>query len=187
MLNLDRADRRRVVAASVVSLVALPSLWLMSRDDPTAPATVVGSGVVVGPESSDEPAGADAARSYVASSSEALGSAGGAFLVQPEVAPERPDTAGEPVTVAVPARSSAPSATGRATYRSTVPGESICLVTAAPFNARVTVTNVDNGRSITCVASMSPVGSRDDIVLHTASFTQIADLTDAPVPVELSW
>lgn len=188
MLNLDRADRRRVTTASIITLVALPSLWLMSRDDPTAPAAVVTAGVVVGPEATDATADDTAtAPAFPQLAQHAMGTVSGAFLERPETAPERSRVPTEPVSVATQAAPHGTVVAGRATYRSTVPGHSVCLVSGAPVNTRITVTNVNNGRSITCTASPLPATSRDDVVLHTMSFTEIADLTDAPVPVELTW
>jgi hypothetical protein len=49
------------------------------------------------------------------------------------------------------------------------------------------VTNLDNSRSMTCIASVSPAGIFESIVVHTDAFLSIADLSDAPVPVEISW
>lgn len=178
-MNFDRADRRRVAIATTVTLVALPSLWLMSRAEPTGPATVTPSGVAVVPER----AHAEPDRPI-----SAMGSAGGAFLQGPEVDVEPTRAADEPIAVAVPAPPRGVVTTSRATFSgSRIPGPNVCLVADAPFSARVRVTNVDNGRTVTCVASVNAAGSRNDVVLHTDAFTRIADLTDAPVPVEIAW
>jgi hypothetical protein len=178
VLNLDRADRRRVTVVSVVTLLALPSLWLMNRDDPTGPATVAPAGVVVAPE---------AAPVATPAPQRSMGTVGGAFLESPEIPAERPRTTGEPIAVAVPAARPGTFVSARATYRSSVPSTSVCLVADAPHGARVTITNVDNGRSITCIASVSSLGSRDPVIVHTDSFTQIADLSDAPIHAEITW
>jgi hypothetical protein len=50
----------------------------------------------------------------------------------------------------------------------------------------VSVTNLDNGRSITCVTSIAPFSQIADIVLHTDTFSLLADLTEAPITVELT-
>jgi hypothetical protein len=49
----------------------------------------------------------------------------------------------------------------------------------------VTVTNLDNGRSITCVTSIAPFNQTADLVMHTEAFSLLADLTEAPITVEL--
>ncbi len=49
------------------------------------------------------------------------------------------------------------------------------------------MTNLDNSRSVKCTASVSPAGLLDSVVMHTDAFLVIADLADAPVPVEISW
>ncbi|CAN5374122.1 hypothetical protein BH23ACT3_BH23ACT3_16380 [soil metagenome] len=178
VLNLDRADRRRATLASVVTLLALPSLFIMNRDDPTGPATVGPAGVVVAPES---------APLTTPAPHRAMGTVGGAFLQPPEVPGERPRATGEPIPVAVPAARTGVFVWSRATYRSSIPSTSVCLVSDAPHSARVTITNVDNGRSITCIASVTSLGSRDPVVVHTDSLTRIAALSDAPIHVAITW
>jgi hypothetical protein len=164
--------------ASFITLVALPSLWLMNRDDPTGPATVAPSGVVVASENA--PVATPAPH-------RSMGTVGGAFLESPEVPVERSRTADEPIAVAVPAARSGVFMSTRATYRSSIPSSSVCFVADAPYGARVTVTNVDNGRSISCIASVSNLGNRDPVIVHTDSFIQVADLSDAPIHVEITW
>ena len=62
-----------------------------------------------------------------------------------------------------------------------------CYVRAANYGQEVEVRNLDNGRSVTCIAKVTPLGGDADIVLHADAFVRLADLTDAPVPVEISW
>ena len=40
---------------------------------------------------------------------------------------------------------------------------------------------------MTCMASVSPAGILDSDVVHFEAFLSIADLADAPVPVEITW
>lgn len=183
MLTLEHADWRRILVASAVTMVALPSLWLMNRDDGSGAPNVATAGVVVSPD-------ATGARSDDERRTDlALGIAGGAFLEGPSriVDDGEADPADSVVAIAVPAPSSGAVVNARATYRSTFADPRSCLVRGAPYAARITVTNLDNGRRTTCTATVSPVGSRDDVVLHTSTFVEIANLTDAPVPVELNW
>lgn len=64
----------------------------------------------------------------------------------------------------------------------------ICYSIAAPIGADLTVTNVNNGRSIKCTNVYSLlVPNGITIILHTTVFTRLADLIDAPLPVKISW
>lgn len=52
----------------------------------------------------------------------------------------------------------------------------------------LTVTNLDNGQRTTCVnlyGKVPPAGA--DIVLDTDRFTEIGNLSDAPIPVRITW
>jgi hypothetical protein len=49
----------------------------------------------------------------------------------------------------------------------------------------VTVVNLDNGRTAKCTAVLGPSGADDVLVMHTELFATLADLTDAPIPVEI--
>ena len=71
-----------------------------------------------------------------------------------------------------------PSLLGKQSPRS-VPG--------APFNATVTITNLDNSHRVQCIASVAAPDPNGDAVLAPATFAEIADPTDAPVPVEITW
>lgn len=63
-----------------------------------------------------------------------------------------------------------------------------CLFTGAPVNTVVTVTNLDNGRSTTClVAGNQAPSSGLVILLDSTVFQDIADLVEAPVPVRVAW
>jgi hypothetical protein len=182
VLRIEHADRRRMVTASVLTLIALPSLWLMTRDHESRSPQVATAGVVVAADASGATAETDPAPPL------AMGTAGGAFLEAPDgvIASDAParDTR---VVIAVQAPPAGTSVFARASYRSTISDPGTCLVAGAPYATTVTITNLDNGRRTTCVASLSPVGSRHDAVLHTSRFVEIANLTDSPVPVEITW
>ena len=52
----------------------------------------------------------------------------------------------------------------------------------------ITVRNLNNGRKTTCTnINIGPTSGTFDIVLHTGIFEKIADIVDAPLPVELTW
>jgi hypothetical protein len=186
VLRLDLGDRRRVALASAITVIALPSLWLMSRNEESGAPNVATAGVVVAPadDSPDESVAAVTTTAPVpdAQRGHAMGDPGAAFLDGPPA-----DPSDGVVAIAVPQDAAGRYMSGTATYRSSVPGTGTCLIgTTAPAK-EVTVTNLDNGRSITCRTSVAALNSPDDVVLHTDAFRLIADLTDAPVPVELSW
>ena len=63
-----------------------------------------------------------------------------------------------------------------------------CAAWFLAVGTKVTVTNLDNGHTVTCVIA-DRTGVPDDqvIVLDTAVFAQLADLVEAPIPVTISW
>jgi len=184
VIRLVQLDRRSVVAATVVTLVALPSLWLTSRTDPSVAPNVATAGVGL-----DAPTGASSGPSAIPDTVDALGSPGAATWERPEFPLEpAPTTApGRTVAIAVPADRSDRTVFGRATFRSTVVTPSVCAVRGVPLGTRVTVTNVDNGHSVTCTASALVRNMTDDVLLHTSAFAGIADLSASPVPVRVTW
>jgi len=64
----------------------------------------------------------------------------------------------------------------------------VCYSIEAPIGRVVTVTNINNGRSITCTNVFSLlVPNGVTIILHTSVFIKLADLIDSPIPVKISW
>ena len=64
----------------------------------------------------------------------------------------------------------------------------VCYSIEAPIGRVVTVTNINNGRSITCTNVFSLlVPNGVTIILHTTVFIKLADLIDSPIPVKISW
>ena len=49
----------------------------------------------------------------------------------------------------------------------------------------IIVVNLDNNRSVRCTTVLSPGAVTGDLIMHTSSFASIADLTDAPISVEI--
>jgi hypothetical protein len=179
------------VVATAVTVIALPSLWLMSRSGDSGAPNVATAGVALDAARDQPTTQADPSAS--AAASQAAPAVG---VVRPDVmgtaapatvsatVPEPPPTA---VQIAVPPGTDASSLVGSATFRSSISSVDVCFVRDAPFGTLVTVTNRNNGRSVGCRASVSPIGEVDDIVLHADAFAQIADPTDAPIPVEIDW
>jgi hypothetical protein len=81
------------------------------------------------------------------------------------------------------------SVTGTATYSNLGYTESpVCSSIDAPIGISITVTNINNGRKVTCINVFSllvPAGI--SVVLHTTVFEKLADVVDAPIPVTISW
>ena len=72
-----------------------------------------------------------------------------------------------------------------ATFRSNVVVAGVCRVPGLGNGQQITVVNLDNNRSITCRTALTPAGEALELVMHPNLFSQIADLTDAPIPVEI--
>jgi len=184
-VQLDIADRRRMVFATIVTIVALPTLWLTGRDDASDTGLTPVAVALNGPSVADAARGTTT--TTVATSTTALGSDEPVFMAGPTTPPvPEPD-----VVMAAP---SAEQAAGRATFRrwdstaiATLRAHP-CLTFVAPLGARITVTNVNNGRSVTCVntpAEQPPQNAM--IVLDTEALLRIGELADAPLPVRVSW
>jgi hypothetical protein len=180
-----------VVVAVAITVIALPSLWLMSRSGDSGAPNVATAGVDLGPDDADRAGTTRAAQASPPAAPapappttefDPMGSAAAAYLHPPVSTP-----APGPIAVAVPNAGDVTGTVADATYRSSIGDAGACMVRDAPFGATVTVTNRNNDRSITCRATVSPVGEVDDVVLATPAFAAIADLTDAPVPVDVDW
>ena len=166
-MALTQLDRRRILLASALTIVALPALWYANRPDSGAPSVAV-AGLAVNPTGDTETAPVadgppDAPVFFDGPSSQV-----GAGLAE----------------IAVPAAPTAERTTGRANFRSDVP-VGICRSTAIGNGQSITVVNLDNNRSITCTTVLAPANAGDELVMHPDLFSRIADLTDAPIPVEI--
>ena len=93
----------------------------------------------------------------------------------------------EPPAIGVPAAPTVATITTKANYRSTISPADTCLVAGVDTGTR------DHGdeprqrpqRSAASPTACTPTGA-NGIVLHTDTFAQIADLTDAPIPVDIT-
>lgn len=177
------------MVAVTITVIALPSLWLMSRSGESGAPNVATAGVDIAPAGQAVVADDDATTSapepaMAAPPTTTVDPMG--TIVAPYLAAPASTAAPGPVAIAVPDATDASFDVGDATYRSAIGDPGTCVVRSAPFGALVTVTNRNNNRSVTCRASVPPTGG-DDIVLPTPAFESIADLTDAPVPVDVDW
>jgi hypothetical protein len=182
------SDRRRLVVAVAITVIALPSLWLMSRSGSSGAPNLATAGVAIAPDG----AGSVADESPVTSQPPSPAASPPTTDVDPmgsipaAVVQSPPATAGS-VAIAVPGGTDATFAVGDASYRSSIRDASTCIVRDAPFGTTVTVTNRNNNRSIVCRASVPAAGTDEAVVLATSRFNEIADLTDAPIPVDIDW
>jgi hypothetical protein len=76
---------------------------------------------------------------------------------------------------------------GDATFTHKIALPTGCYAPEVPYNRRITVTNLDNSRSVDCINNVGGSRPPEAVVLHPDAFQQIADLTDAPVPVQITW
>ena len=166
-------DRRRVVVASVFTLVALPALWVLNRESATT------SGAPnVGAAGVDIKGAVEAAPITTAYQPEPPLFVGGDDVPVPPAA----------VVVAVPPPTSANQVDARASFHRYSEGSRECTTLLAPAGALLTVENIDNGQTTTCINTLGmaiPAGA--DMVLHTEVFSEIGNLADAPLPVHVSW
>jgi hypothetical protein len=166
-------DRRRVVVASLFTLVALPALWVFNRESAaTSGSPSVGA---AGVDINNAQASAPSTTGYQPEPPLFVG--GDERPVPPVV-----------VDVAVPTTAGANQIVAQASYRRYGPGSRQCTTLLAPDGALLTVTNTDNGQSTTCTNTLGmtmPPGA--NIVLHTDVFGEIGDLADAPLSVRVSW
>jgi hypothetical protein len=179
----DYAQRRRVALALAITVIAAPAAFLLNRsgggDEPETVATV---GTVVGTvPGSGGSVGAVVSGTESPGDTDPLGTASAGYLSGTTV----PADVGA-AQIAVPRLPE--SVKGMATFSSEIDSTLRCHASAdVPFNATITVTNLDNSRSVQCVSSVGGAPPEETVVLATATFAQIADLTDAPVPVQITW
>ena len=180
-MALTDTDRRRFFAATALTLLALPALWWANTSENSSAPNLAVAGI---------DADLDLDLADVADAT-----------TEPDASPTGPDTPTRDVTpvylggppsavgagqseIAVPARPLIDGITARATFRSSVPTNT-CIVPGVTTGSRVTVVNLANNRSVTCTSILPPGDSTGNVVLPTTAFAAIADLTDAPVSVEI--
>jgi len=183
-MSFEHSQRRRFAVAVALTAVLAPAVFLLDRSDDdsdaTPPGTVVGT--VVDPQSQ---ALADAASEHpptTPAETDIMGTSPIDLLRD-----ELPESADDPATIAIPRLPH--SVSGPATFSRNISQSTDCMVTATevPFGSRVTVTNLDNNRSVDCINRIGGTRPAETVVLHADAFLQIGDLTDAPVPVQVTW
>jgi hypothetical protein len=180
-MDYEYAQRRRIAVAIAVTVILGPAAFLLNRDTNDDQAGVAIPGTLPGAVSVG--GAGDPAVGTGPTATDALGTAPVGYLTGTTVASDN-----EPVQIAIPKLQEAIK--GQATFSSAIAATTQChanYVKGIPFNATLTVTNLDNSRSVQCVASIAGAEPLVEVVLAVDTFAQIADLTDAPVPVEITW
>ncbi len=66
--------------------------------------------------------------------------------------------------------------------------EIVCYIPQAPLGIKLSVQNLNNGRTTTCTnVFRTSLPSGATMLLHTKVFESLANLVDAPIPVTVSW
>ncbi len=161
----------------MITLLALPTIWLANRDE-GGPASSRPNVAVVGvdPGEADDAAQSPAAQ---VTDFDPMGESGAMYLE-----PGTHGRAADSVVVVVGTSPDDALASGRGTYRRSVQNGT-CLFNGIRGGEHVTVVNVANGRSIECTTSTYQSTARRLLVMSTAKFQKIADLTAAPIHVEI--
>lgn len=183
-MDQDFAQRRRVALALAITVIVVPAAVLLNRDpagsdSSTPPPTLVGAVVIPGQE---PPTTGETVDADTSAATDAMGTTPVAYLDGTV-----PPRAGDPATIAIPRPGQ--SVTGIATFSRSITDPKSCQLKdldLIPFGSSVTVTNLDNSRSVQCVVSVSGF-SDENVVLNADAFLQIGDLTDAPLSVEITW
>lgn len=160
---LSLYERRRLLVVGVLTLIALPIIWPRSGGSSSADTTAVATTTTAVTGDSEIPA------PVFLGGPAPIAPAGSAAIAYPQVVGQ--------------------SVTGRATYSNLGYTESpVCYSIDAPLGITITVTNINNGRKVTCTNVFSllvPAGI--SVVLHTTVFEKLADVVNAPIPVKISW
>ena len=161
-MALSVYERRRATVLAVVTVVVLGIAWGNRSDgEATTTESVVTTTTAIVDESIPDP--------VILGGPAPLAPSGSAAIAYPAVNPNE--------------------RTGVATFSNLgYTQTAVCYSTVVPAGATVTVTNVNNGRTVKCTSVYSLlVPSGMDIMLHSSVFTKIANLIDAPIPVKISW
>lgn len=171
-MALNDTDRRRLIAATVLTLVALPALWWAntSENNSTSPNLAV-AGL--------EPVGDASTPGVALTEAERLDDVAPVFLEGPTSAAG----AGQS-EIAIPSKPLIEVVTAKATFRTGIPSGT-CIVSGMASGSAVTIVNLDNNRSVRCTTVLAPGDESGPLILRKSEFASIADLTDAPISVEI--
>ncbi len=183
MTFFDPSDRRRLLAAGLTSLAALPFL-LGGGGSHASGASVAAIGPVDVAGAIDGGASAAASGQALIQSVDVDGESGPGFLIGPP-----PATRPSVVEIAVPGSASANAKLTHASYRGRLSGaDHPCAIASIQVGMTIDVLNLHNGHTTTCTVVGAPAtGDRAPLVLDDDGFLELADLADQPIPVRISW
>lgn len=184
-MDPDFAQRRRVFVAIAVTAVAVPGAFLLSRDSGEAeapPLTLVGT---VAPPGATAPAPTTPVPTPGATNGGDVGDIVRGTTPTGYLDGTVPPEVDDPPTIAIPRPRHA--LTGEATFSGEIGNVEQCHIWGAPIGVTATLVNLDNSRSVRCEVVPFRNEPPSLVVLHADAFSLIADITEAPVPVEISW
>ena len=172
-MALNDTDRRRIFAVTVLTLVALPALWWANTSEkgstsPNLAVTGIDPGVDAPTVTAAQPEIDDSLDDVAPVFLEGPASAAGAGQAE----------------IAIPAKPLIDGVIATATFRSSL-ADGTCIVAGMTSGSKITVVNLANNRSVSCTTMLAPGNLPGDLVMNTDAFASIADLTDAPIPVEI--
>jgi hypothetical protein len=191
-LRFEPGDRRRMIIAIVLTAVSIPFLLNGRNGRPAAAPGLGGPDLAqsLNTTSLDGAAGPTVSPStnVALSSSSSVNPADSTipFLVGPSTTAPAP-----PILIAVPAVPTK-ELQGLAIYR-TFPASwanlpRVCVTASIRGGTTITITNLNNARSTTCIAATNVTLPPDHVIAMTdAIFGEIADVIDSPIPVKISW
>ncbi len=171
-MNLSRIDRNRITVVTIVTIVAVPLLWIAS------------AGSQSGTESTSDTVAGTTTTTLKLGLATDITADSPVNLEGPSV--ESPTGTGQ---IAYPADNDGQLRRGIATYKR-FPDivKNGCATNLVPLGAIITVRNLNNGRKVECTnLNIGYVPPNVDLVLHTDLFEDVAELKEAPLPVEMTW
>lgn len=172
-MTLDDRDKGRLLVVAILTLLTLPTIWLVNRQhEDSARPNVAAVGV--------DPGSADPAPAApVVATFDPLGPGGDGYLTQVTAV-----VSTAPISVVHGTTPDRVIATATASYKNSI-GSSVCQYNGVPGGQRITVVNVANSRSIECTTTVASGLDSGRVVMSTSKFEQIADLVAAPIHVEI--
>ena len=162
-MSLSVYERRRLAVLGALTLLVLPIVWPKSGGESTTQTTITTT------TAAPQVGGVEIPSPVFLGGPAPIAPSGTAAIAYPQVL-------GKTVT-------------GLASYVTTGYAEKpICSAIDAPNGITITITNINNGRRITCTNIFSLlVPNGISVVMHITVFEKLADVVDAPIPVKITW